>query len=307
MLVCGGNAFYTAVGISLWDGPVGIVTRIGSDYPEDMLQDFSEAGFQLEGVMALDGPHLLRGTILYHDDGSREFLFPGEEEISKQQGQSKSLGEEARLTLADFNPVPVDLPDRFWSARGFGLASMDAAAQKEFVSKFVDQDKFFTWDSPDLDGRERELIPYLPHARAFLPGVEEIGWLVNNRDIENILKVLAWMGPEMIALKRGRLGSSIYEVQTGTRWDIPAVLTAEVVDPTGAGDAFCGGFLAGYCQTGDVLEAGLRGTVSASFVIEGFDARYALDVPREKVMKRLAEVRSLVKSGGNAIRTQGRE
>jgi sugar/nucleoside kinase (ribokinase family) len=46
------------------------------------------------------------------------------------------------------------------------------------------------------------------------------------------------------------------------------VVSVRAVDPTGAGDAFCGGFLAGVCATGDVLMAARQGAVSASFAIE---------------------------------------
>ena len=51
-----------------------------------------------------------------------------------------------------------------------------------------------------------------------------------------------------------------------------------VVNPTGAGDAFCGGFLAGYRETYDPLEAALCGNISASLVVEGSGPFYALDV-----------------------------
>ncbi len=66
-------------------------------------------------------------------------------------------------------------------------------------------------------------------------------------------------------------------VSTGERWEIPAY-PARVVDPTGAGDAFCGGFLAGYEATYDPLQGVLYGNVSASIVIEGTGPFYALDV-----------------------------
>jgi sugar/nucleoside kinase (ribokinase family) len=68
-------------------------------------------------------------------------------------------------------------------------------------------------------------------------------------------------------LRRGANGAIVHRTDTGETWSIPAVETT-VVDPTGAGNAFCGGFLAGWVQTGNLLTAGLYGVVAASFLVE---------------------------------------
>jgi ribokinase len=60
----------------------------------------------------------------------------------------------------------------------------------------------------------------------------------------------------------------------------------EIYDPTGAGDAFCGGFLAGYRRTFDPVQAAVYGNISASLVIEGQGPFYALDA-----LSSLAEAR----------------
>jgi hypothetical protein len=60
-----------------------------------------------------------------------------------------------------------------------------------------------------------------------------------------------------------------------------------VIDPTGAGDSFCGGFAVGLTDTGDPIRAAQYGTVSASWVIQGYGALYALGSNREKAQARL--------------------
>ncbi|WP_322808043.1 PfkB family carbohydrate kinase, partial [Thermanaerothrix sp.] len=65
-------------------------------------------------------------------------------------------------------------------------------------------------------------------------------------------------------------------------------------DPTGAGDAFCGGFLAGYRQTYDPLAAVLHGNVSASLVIEGSGPFYALEALPGLAQARLEALRDAV-------------
>ncbi|HXV44161.1 MAG TPA: PfkB family carbohydrate kinase, partial [Anaerolineae bacterium] len=74
-------------------------------------------------------------------------------------------------------------------------------------------------------------------------------------------------GAEIVALRRGASGAIVHRADIGETWSIPAVETT-VVDPTGAGNAFCGGLLAGWVQSGNLLTAGLYGAVSASFLVE---------------------------------------
>jgi sugar/nucleoside kinase (ribokinase family) len=84
-------------------------------------------------------------------------------------------------------------------------------------------------------------------------------------------------GPQIIVIKRGLLGQMLYDAPGNHRYEISAY-PSRVADPTGAGDAFCGGFLAGFQQTNDPLMAALHGSVSASLVIEGSGPFYASGV-----------------------------
>jgi len=92
-------------------------------------------------------------------------------------------------------------------------------------------------------------------------------------------------GPRVIVIKRGALGQMLYLADGNHRYEIPAY-PSRLADPTGAGDAFCGGFLAGMQKTNDPLLAVLHGNVSASLKVEGTGPFYPLDV-----MPGLAEAR----------------
>ncbi len=60
---------------------------------------------------------------------------------------------------------------------------------------------------------------------------------------------------------------------------------------TGAGDAFCGGFLAGYLLIGDPVEAAMRGVISASFAVEGVGLQGLMAADVRTAQERLARVR----------------
>ncbi|MYJ77451.1 MAG: carbohydrate kinase, partial [Caldilineaceae bacterium SB0670_bin_27] len=81
---------------------------------------------------------------------------------------------------------------------------------------------------------------------------------------------------------------------------IPTFPTA-AVDPTGAGDAFCGGFLVGMAQTGDARQAALYGAVSASFIIKDFGVLHALRVDAAQAHSRLQQLQMrLARQDSNA-------
>ncbi|HLF01711.1 MAG TPA: PfkB family carbohydrate kinase, partial [Anaerolineales bacterium] len=68
-----------------------------------------------------------------------------------------------------------------------------------------------------------------------------------------------------------------------------------VRDVTGAGDAFGGGFITGLAETGDPVEAALRGAVSASIVIEGVGALNGLEAHPDLPLARFNRLRESVR------------
>ena len=131
---------------------------------------------------------------------------------------------------------------------------------------------------------------------AFLPSQEELHSLLwgKTNDLWEMAEVLGSYGCEFIVIKSGGLGQYLYDAVGKHRWDIPAY-PSRMADPTGAGDAFCGGFLAGYRKTYDPLEAALHGNVSASLAVEGSGAFYPLDVMPGLAQARLDTLRDQVR------------
>lgn len=86
-------------------------------------------------------------------------------------------------------------------------------------------------------------------------------------DLWQMADELLTFGVEAVVIKCGSRGQLAAIAHPKSHWQIPAY-PARVVDPTGCGDSFCGGFMAGYRKTYDPLQAVLYGNVSASFCLE---------------------------------------
>ena len=99
------------------------------------------------------------------------------------------------------------------------------------------------------------------------------------------------MGPRMVVVKRGEHGSLWYDRETQTAGAVSAV-SADAVDPTGCGDAYCGGFLAGLVRTGRPELAVQWGAVSASYVLEGYGPSRILQARPAEAAERLSWFRS---------------
>ncbi len=141
-----------------------------------------------------------------------------------------------------------------------------------------------------------EIPALLTGLTAFFPSEEEIRFLFQGRstDLWEMAEALSVYGCEIIVIKRGENGQLVYDAASQSRWEVPPY-PARINNPSGAGDAFCGGFLAGFRQNYDPLQAALYGNISASFVVEGDPVNYALDALPGLAQARLQALQGLVR------------
>ena len=128
----------------------------------------------------------------------------------------------------------------------------------------------------------------LPLIDAFLPSRGEAAALLGSwPGPDEAVRALAALGAPVVCVKLGAEGSIGYRAADGLLVRMPAT-SADPVDPTGCGDAFCGGFLVGLAESGDLRTAMAHGAVSAAFVAEDHGAAHALTVDRREARRRLA-------------------
>jgi len=129
----------------------------------------------------------------------------------------------------------------------------------------------------------------LPQVDLFLPSSVEAAILYGSNDLKAAARVFASLGAPVVCIKMGIEGSLLYLAEQDHFYHIP-ICRAETVDPTGAGDAFCGGFLAGLLHSGDPLSAACCGAVSASYVVQTVGALSVLEMDFSNRDERLRQL-----------------
>lgn len=290
--VPGGNLIYAAAGFGVWEQPklAGLLARVGEDYPREWLDEIHERGFDIRGIRILAEAIDLRNFYAYSDMHTRLTEDPATHFTQLKQPFPKALlnythpanSYDNRTRLSATSLRQADIPEDFLDATAAHLCPIDYLTHT-LLPAVLRQNGFGTVTLDPSAGTMSATfwddIPALVTGlTAFMPNEDEIRKLFHGRstDLWQMMEAIADYGCEIVLVKRGERGQYLYDRATRAKWDIPAY-PARVFDPTGAGDSFCGGFLAGYRRTYDPIQAALYGSTSASMTIEGCGAFYAMD------------------------------
>ncbi|MDD5369920.1 MAG: carbohydrate kinase family protein [Anaerolineaceae bacterium] len=299
----GGNVIYAAAGMAVWENGIGLLGRISPDYPAEWIERFSQAGMNTRGVHRLADPLDLRyffatesGAELEENPvaafARRGFPFP--KGLLGYHTTPPSL--DSRTQLGPLSIRLGDIPADYLDAAAAHLCPMDYLTHSLLTPSLrhghvttitLDPAKGYMnpvfWD---------DIPSIITGLTAFLTSEEKLRNLFQGRssDLWEMAATLASYGCEMVVIKRGGRGQYVFETGSNKRWILPAY-PARVVNPTGAGDAFCGGFLTGWRRSYDPLRAALQGNVSASLTIEHTNAFHAFEC-----MPGLAEARLMALS-----------
>jgi len=261
----------------MWPVRIGVVARFGDDYDPAVAQqataDISRTDWT--GVKFLVGESI-RDVATYHGDGSRTYRF------------------RSAHRLRELTPVPSDIPPHMLAARYVHLAPASLGQQLD-LTKFLkphgvaislDTERHFIKAERDL------LDELLAQVDYFIPSLEHLQMIFNTDMAEPraYWPLVRTLGVPFVIVKWGVFGSYVFDVKRQLGRHVGVVRKLTIEDTTGAGDAFCGGFLAGLIQAGDVVTAAAYGTVSSSFVVESLGARSPAHFTRKLAARRLEEV-----------------
>lgn len=262
----GGAVLYGALAAALCGVRVGLASVRGTDYPAWAFEALRERGIDTTGVSELGRPGL-RTWLLY--EGRRRHV------VHRLDGP----------THAELSPGAVPWPD----ARAYHLAPMPAEVQRSLLRSIHGRPALVSLDpylllTPETFDSWKELASLVD--TLFLSDDE---WGLSTAEPLGVLRSLAGRRLRHIVWKRGEQGGWLYDARKDSvlPW---AARPGPVVDPTGAGDAFAAGLLAGWLQGRPDASALQQGVVAASLAIEDWGAAGLLSATPALLQARLREV-----------------
>jgi sugar/nucleoside kinase (ribokinase family) len=268
--VLGGSASFFSMAARLF-APVRLVAIVGKDFPEQHLQMFEHAGIDLEGLVRAEG---------------RTFRWTGEYE---ENMNVRHTIETQLNVLADFK---ADVPASYRSSPYVFLANINPDLQLRVLDqlqspKLVCCDTMNIW----IVNQRKDLDEVLRRVDFLIISEEEAQMLSKDHNVLRGARQILQMGRFSLVVKRGAYGAILLN-QQGEIFAMPAFPLEEVVDPTGAGDTFAGGFVgclasAANVEMETVQKAMMYGNICASFSVEGFSIDRLHDLTSEKVRQRL--------------------
>lgn len=256
--VLGGAASYFSTAASLYN-QVNLVAVVGSDFPREYLDFWRNRSVNLAGLQVHAGK-TFRWIARYHMDmNSRDVL-------------DTQLG-----VYAGFHPI---IPAEYHRSSLLFLACIRPELQMEVLEQ-VPQPRLAVLDTMELwiMTARPQLTEVIKRVDMLLMSEEEVRQYTNCGSIVAGVRQLLEMELRFVVVKQGSYGALLFGAD-GTCFSAPAYPLEEVIDPTGAGDAFAGGFL-GYLSTvqpgpdgcysiDDIKRGVVHGNILGSFVCEDF-------------------------------------
>jgi sugar/nucleoside kinase (ribokinase family) len=273
--VIGGSAVYFAAAATLFH-EVKVVGVVGDDYPLQELEFLAERGADLSGIERRDGESFFWAGRYHFDLNTRDTL-------------------ETRLgVFAHFEPK---IPPSFKAARYVFLGNIDPKLQHDVLDQ-VEAPEVVACDTMNywIEGSRGPLIDLLARVRVLVINDDEVRQLAGEA---NLLRAARWVqarGPELVVVKKGEHGAMLFA--DDWLFFVPGFPLESVFDPTGAGDAFAGGFMGWLARCGSLAPDDLRramvyGSAMGSFAVEAFSVRKLIDIPLTEIERRVAQFREI--------------
>lgn len=224
---------------------VGLLTKIGFDFPKRWF-DVLEKKIDVSGISILDKESTTRISMVYSDDGNIEDI---------------------KMSLnASSNFKDILFPECYRHAGFVHICPLPISDQLE-LTKRCPNDSIISVDFNHVYENEykndpRNVERIVKNSDVIFPNEFEVRMISGEDDIDECVKILYDMGPSLVIVKLGSKGAMLYD--GGTLKLYPSQNVCNVVDPTGCGDAFIGGFASTYIGSGDIDKSMNMANLSAA-------------------------------------------
>jgi sugar/nucleoside kinase (ribokinase family) len=277
--IVGGSATYVAYAASHLVKPVLQISIVGEDFPKEELEELKERGVQLDGVEIVAGKKSFFWSGRYHlDMNTRDTLITD------------------LNVLADFNPI---VPESYQGAEFLMLGNLMPLLQISVINQLRKRPRLIVLDTMNfwMETTQDDLKKALTMIDVLMINDSEARFLGGEFSLVKAAKKIMEMGPRYLIIKKGEHGALLFH--ENHVFFAPALPLEDVFDPTGAGDAFAGGFIGHIARTKDVsfdnMKTGIIvGSAMASFCVEKFGPQRLKEITKNEIDIRLAEFVQLV-------------
>jgi sugar/nucleoside kinase (ribokinase family) len=272
--VIGGAATYITLSASHFVKSSGLISVVGDDFPQDFLSEMSGRGIDQQGLQIKKGEKSFFWSGKYHYDlNSRDTLITD------------------LNVLADFDPV---VPEQYQECDFLMLGNLAPAVQMRVIEQIPNRPKLVVLDTMNfwMNVALDDLMKVLAKIDVLTINDEEARQLANEHSLVKAAKKILAMGPKYLIIKKGEHGALLFDHQNV--FFAPALPLEEVVDPTGAGDTFAGGFIGYLAQSQNISFENMKraviiGSAMASFTCEKFGPDRLLELTKEEINERVEQ------------------
>jgi sugar/nucleoside kinase (ribokinase family) len=272
--IIGGAATYIGLSASALLEKTSLVSVVGDDFPQATIDLMTSKGMNVEGLQIRKGEKTFFWSGKYHRDMNTRDTLDTQLNV-----------------LADFDPV---VPESSKNAEVLMLGNLMPSVQQRVLDQMNHRPKLVVLDTMNfwMDNFMDDLTEALKSVDVLTINDEEARQLSGEYSLVKAAHKILKMGPSYLIIKKGEHGAMLFD--RDHIYFAPAFPLADVLDPTGAGDSFAGGFVSYLAKHGEISWPAMKravahATVMASFCVEKFGIERLLEItPAEMEERKLA-------------------
>jgi sugar/nucleoside kinase (ribokinase family) len=277
--ILGGAATYIGLAASQYTKDIKLVSVVGGDFPQEHKDLLTKYSIDLEGLKVIPE--------------GKTFFWAGK--YHKNMNNRDTLVTDLNV-LADFDPV---VPESYKNSKYLMLGNLTPAIQRRVIEQMSVRPKLICMDTMNfwMDIALDDLLDVLKMVDVLTINDEEAQQLSGEDNLVKAAQKILTMGPKFLIVKKGEHGALLFS--EGKMFHSAAMPLHSVVDPTGAGDTFAGGFMGYIAKTGDISfdnmkKALIHASAMASFTVEKFGTDRLTEINEADIKNRMKDFYNLV-------------
>jgi len=274
----GGPPTYVSLSARRLGAEVSVVSKVGGDFPDEYVTWLCASGVDVSGLERVEGALTTRFILRYEDDWGRKLQAVSRAPSIGPEDIPPNLQAKAGHVAPIVGEVPPETVGKL--RKMVGVLSLDPQGFVRQIGK-----------EGNVGLRRWANVQVLRQIDVYKSSVDEIRMVTGLKNLRSAMRKVSDYGVPIVMVTKGVEGSTL--LQEGRFYDVPACKPRVILDPTGAGDAFIGAFLAEYVQGKDPIWCACVGSAAASFLLEGVGP--AVFGSKEEVYARASGIKDFVR------------